>query len=64
LFAGQVIPTGFASMNRQQLLALRKKYQARYIVRPRFSSVTRLPLKRIYPLPNQRSYYEVYELSP
>jgi hypothetical protein len=64
LFAGQVIPTGFASMNRQQLLALRKKYQARYIVRPRFSSVARLPLKRIYPLPNQRSYYEVYELSP
>jgi len=64
LFAGQVIPTGFASMNREQLLALRKKYQARYIVRPRFSSVVRLPLKRIYPLPNQRSYYEVYELSP
>ncbi len=64
LFSGQVIPTGFASMSREELLSLRKKYHARYIVRPRFSTVSRLPLKRIYPLPNQRSYYEVYELSP
>ena len=51
-------------MSWEQLLALREKYQARYIVRPRFSAVRRLPLKRVYPLPNQRSYYEVYELSP
>ena len=64
LFSGQVIPTGFASMSWEQLLALREKYHARYIVRPRFSTVRRLPLKRVYPLPKQRSYYEVYELSP
>ena len=63
LFSGKVVSTGFASMSREQLLALGEKYQASYIVRPRFSNVAHLPLKRIYPLPNQRSYYEVYELS-
>jgi len=63
LYSGKVVPTGFASMSHEQLLALGEKYQASYIVRPRFSNVAHLPLKRIYPLPNQRSYYEVYELS-
>ena len=55
--------SGFASLSRKELVTMMRTYKARYIVRPRFEEIPRLPLKMIYPPPDQHSFYEVYELS-
>ena len=58
------VESGFTSLDPQLLVKQMKHHGARYLVRPNLGNSRRLPLRRVYPLPNQNSYYEVYERVP
>ena len=53
------VESGFTSLDPQLLVKQRKHHCARYLVRPNLGNSRRLPLRRVYPPPNQHSYYAV-----